>query len=66
MRADQMFARGALSSKDPLSQDELHELRRRAWLEQRLVILPLESIRDERLRSEIARECNRQYGSRWG
>jgi hypothetical protein len=64
MRADQMFARGALSSKDPLSQDELRELRRRAYLEHGIAIIPLSMVRDPAVRDVIERECKRLHCAR--
>ena len=45
-------------------EDELHAMRRKAWREQGVVVLPIQDITDEWLRQAIANEANRRYGQR--
>ena len=42
---------------------ELNDMRRRAWREQGIVILPITSIDDPWLRQAITNEANRLYGN---
>ena len=50
--------------RTPTGEDELQAMRRKAWREQGVVVLPIQDITDEWLRQAIANEANRRYGRR--
>jgi hypothetical protein len=62
-----MPIRTSLQSRLPQSatgEDELHVLRRRAWQEQGIAMLPVTDITDEWVRRAIENEATRRYGRR--
>lgn len=59
--------RTSLQSRLPRTatgEDELHALRRKAWQEQGIAMLPVQDISDEWLRRAIESEATRRYGRR--
>ena len=55
-------ALGRLVPTPAISEAELFAMRRRAWREQEVVILPVRVIDDPWLRQAITNEANRLYG----
>ena len=50
--------------KAPMGEAEQQDMRRRAWLEQELPIIPLSKVYDEWLRQAVINWCNKEYGKR--
>lgn len=55
-----------LAPETPITSEQLVAMRRRAWLEQGVAVLPLEAISDDWTRQAIINEAVRLYGQREG
>ena len=54
-----------LAPETPVTPEQLAGMRRHAWLEQGVAVLPLDAIRDDWTRQVIINEAVRLYGQRW-
>ena len=52
--------------RSPSNPEEIDQMRRRAWQEQGVAVLPLADITDPWLRQAITNEANRRWGRRQG
>lgn len=50
--------------RTPTDETEIRALRRKAWLEQEIAVLPLAEIRDDWTRQAVKNEATRLYGTR--
>jgi hypothetical protein len=48
--------------RTPTDETEIRALRRKAWLEQEIAVLPLAEIRDDWTRQAVKNEATRLYG----
>jgi hypothetical protein len=53
-------------ARSPTTAVEIDAMRRRAWQEQGIAVLPLADITDDWLRQAITNEANRRWGRRKG
>jgi hypothetical protein len=59
--------RTSLQSRLPrtaMGEDELHLMRRKAWRDQGVAVLPVAEIMDDWLGQAVTNEANRRYGRR--